>query len=232
MQDEFPFFKGYKKKIYYIPNGIDMQRIAPLIPSSSIKENNILHVARLGFHVKASDLVLTIFKSVFKEFPEWRLVLIGPMMDDFKKMFLDFMAENSPIGNKISYLGFIGEPRERLYEQYGKAKILLIPSRSESFGIAAVEAGAFGGVILGTDLPSIRDITKDGSYGYLCPIDNMDCFTRKLRYMIKEEAELDEKSRLISDFVRINFDWSKICCDINRLIQEQLERRRSSNDNV
>lgn len=212
----FPFFGYCRDRVHYIPNGIDIQSLSPVSKPFSDKSNKILHVGRIGARPKASELVLEAFSMVCKEFPGWRLELIGAIEDDFSEFLESFKSKNSYIMDSISYLGFLDTLR--LYEHYSEAKILMAPSRWESFGFVVVEAGAFGDVILGSNIPSFRDLTDDGKLSYLCPVDSLECLTERLRYMLSHEDELEIKSHRISEFIRENFDWKAICRELNEII--------------
>jgi len=131
--------------------------------------------------------------------------------------FDELLKKNKDIQDKIQYLGFI-ESKKSLYEYYKKAKIVALPSRWEGFSLVTTESSIFGDVILGSDIPSITDITNDGKFGYLCPIDDVECFTKTLRYMLSHENELKEKSVLIAEFVKKEFNWNKICSDLQKII--------------
>ncbi|VVB63778.1 D-inositol-3-phosphate glycosyltransferase [uncultured archaeon] len=226
IREVYPFLKGFEKKLYYIPNGIDASKLPSSPKGYGDKENIILHSGRIGLYQKGSEIILKAFADICNDFPGWRLVMTGQMEEPFFNYFRDFLGEHEDIADRIAYLGFL-KPRE-LYDQYYRAKILAMPSRFESFGLLAVEAGAFGDIILGSDLPSLRDITNDGKYGYLCPIDDIDCFTENLRIMLSNEAELSKKSGLIAHFIRSRFDWTKICDNLNCIILDGLRKRRNS----
>ncbi|HWQ18178.1 MAG TPA: glycosyltransferase [Methanotrichaceae archaeon] len=216
VRDFFPFFKNYRDKIYYIPNGIDMQSVRPLSMPFISKENKILHAGRIGEYQKASELALEAFSSISKEFPDWELDLVGPMSDKFLKQVEDIKARDILAADRITCLGFV--ERRELYRCYKEAKILMIPSRWESFGLVAAEAGAFGDVILGSDIPPFRDLTDDGKLGYLCPVDDVECLKKRLRHMLSHNEELGIKSNQISEFIKENFDWKAVCGKLNELI--------------
>lgn len=223
VRDFFPFFKNFRNRIHYVPNGIDVQRASNLFNSFEYKKNKILHVGRLGAFEKASELALELFSRVCQEFPGWELALIGPMEGDFLESFESFKAGNAYAACSISYLGFLNT--EELYKQYGEAKILIAPSRWESFGFVVAEAGIFGNVILGSDIPPFRDLTDNGKLGYLCPVDDTECLIASLRYMLSHNEELEAKSNQTSEFIRKNFDWRSICGEINNLIQGLIGNR-------
>lgn len=216
MRDFFPFFKKLRDRVHYIPNGIDVQNVPPLFKPLRYRENKILHVGRMGLKEKASELALEAFLRVCEEFPNWKLALIGSMEDSFSTFFENFRTRNASIGDRILYLGFMN--MKQLYKQYSESKILIAPSRWESFGFVVAEAGIFGDVTLGSDIPPFRDLTNDGKLGYLCPVDDVACLTTKLRYMLSHNEELEAKSNQISEFIKENFDWRAICTELNKLI--------------
>lgn len=215
VRDRYPFFKNCRDRIYCIPNGVDMQKVSPLLIPFVAKENKILHVGRLGLRAKGSELVLEAFLNVCEEYPGWELVLIGSLEGTFTEFLEKFKDKNAILAGRISYLGILDTVS--LYKRYSEAKILIAPSRWESFGLVVVEAGAFGNVILGSDIPSFRELTNDSKFGYLCPKDSIECLTERLRYMLSHREDLEIKSRQISEFMRDNFDWSAICRKLNGL---------------
>jgi len=221
IRTKHPYFKKFKERVCYIPSGVNVDNSAHLNINFTGKENTILHVGRIGTYQKASEIVLEVFVKIARDFPNWKLVLIGTMERPFAHYFDELLKKHKDIQDKIQYLGFINS-KKSLYEYYKKAKILVIPSRFESFGLVAAEAGLFGDVVLGSDIPSIRDITNDGKFAYLCPIDDVKSYEENLRYMLSHENELKEKSKLIMEFITDEFNWIKICNDLHKIISNKL----------
>lgn len=219
-----PLFQGLGDKLFYLPNGLNLSRLSGYTRPIKDKENIILHVARMGIYEKGSDIILNAYQNIAREFPDWKLVLIGAMENDFKGYFNDYLAKNQDIRDNIDYQGFI-EERGKLFEYYSKAKIIAIPSRSESFCFAAIEGGYFGDVIVGSNLPPLREYTDNGRLGYLCEIDNVQCYEKTLRQILKNDAVLEDKSSATSELIRKTYDWDKICQSLDKIIREKLERK-------
>jgi L-malate glycosyltransferase len=217
LREKYPFLKKYRDKIHYIPNGVDVSRMAPMIGDFNEKENIILHVGRIGSYQKASEIILRAFSRLPLCLGQWRLLLIGPMEEGFAETFKAIVDADKRNAGNIVYLGFV-DPKQRLYNYYNRAKILAMPSRYESFGLAAVEAGAFGDLILASDIPSFRELTNDGEFGCLCPIDDIDCFARSLMRFILNEKELREKAERTAEFIAHNYDWHDICSNLDKEI--------------
>jgi glycosyltransferase involved in cell wall biosynthesis len=220
MSNEHPFFRLFKNRLYYIPSGVDIKTM----PTAKVpRENIILHVARMGTYQKASEVVLETFANVAGEFPNWHLVLAGKMENGFDDYYKKFLDSHPGIMDRIRYVGYISS-KENIFELYAKSRILAIPSRYESFGLVAAEAGIFENAILGSDIPSLRDMTDGGRLGYLCPVGDIDCFTRMLKHILTHEDEMEEKSMALSTFLRSNFDWHNICGNIDSIIREKIKR--------
>ena len=224
-----PRLKWVSDRLYYVPNGIDVNRFSSLNKFYNKlcvkeKENMILHIGRVGSHQKATEIVLEAFSRVARDFPNWRLVLVGIMDKKFTDRYNEFLSMNEDIRERVSFLGFF-EDREGVYEYYCKSKILAFPSRWETFSIVTVEGGYFGDVILGSDIPCIIESTDNGKLGYLCPVDDIECITNTLRYMLSHDDELKDKSEVFRSFIINNFNWNRICGYLNDLILKTLDTR-------
>ncbi len=75
------------------------------------------------------------------------------------------------------------------------ADALLLPSRSEGFGLVAAEAMACGLPVIATDCSSIAEIVEDGMTGLLCPKDDIPAFVAAVRELAMD-ATL--RARLVS----------------------------------
>lgn len=221
LANEHPLYKRFRHLLHYLPNGVDFKSIPR---GSAAKENVILHVARLGAYEKGSEIILEAFSGVSREFPDWKLILIGAMSDDFKKRFDEYLDKNADIKGRVIHVNFIKD-RDEFYGYYQKARILAMPSRSESFGLVGIEGGSYGDVILGTDIPSIRDMTNNGQCGYLCPVDDTACFEKTLRHMLSHEKELYEASMSMSKYIQNAYDITRVCRMLDDLLQQCMLKR-------
>lgn len=221
LRNVHPLYRQYKDRIYCIPNGIDISNMRA--ESNTLKENIVLHVARMGDKRKGSDLALEAFARASPDFPDWKLLLIGSMEPEFRERFDALMSAREDLKGHIVYAGFIND-RKTMSGYYQKAKILLMPSRSESFGFAGVEAGALGDVIVGSDIPAIKDMTDNGKLGYLCPVDDIPSLEKALSQAMSHEEELARRSRLVSAFTIENFNLSRIYGRLNSAILDKRAR--------
>lgn len=216
-----PFFSLFRDRLFYLPNGIDVDRLAGHARGFGEKEDIVLHAGRVGARQKASEVVLEAFGRAARDFPGWRLILIGPMEGEFEGRFNSFLESNGDIRDRIAYLGFV-DPREKVFEYYSRAKVFMFPSRFESFGFAAAEAEAFGCAVLGSDIPATRELTDGGRCALLCPVDDGKCFEGKLRYLFSDGDALARLSGDGAKYVRDHYGWHAICGDLDGRLREKL----------
>jgi D-inositol-3-phosphate glycosyltransferase len=62
---------------------------------------------------------------------------------------------------------FPPQPQARLADFYAAADVVLMPSRSESFGLVGLEAGACGAPVVASRVGGLRYVIEDGTTGYL-----------------------------------------------------------------
>ncbi|HWP58727.1 MAG TPA: glycosyltransferase family 4 protein [Candidatus Acidoferrales bacterium] len=69
---------------------------------------------------------------------------------------------------------------------YRRADALLLPTRFEGFGLAALEAMACGKPVVATDCCSLPEVVGDGSGGILCPLDDVEAFAAACRRLARD----------------------------------------------
>jgi glycosyltransferase involved in cell wall biosynthesis len=158
------------KNIELIPNGLD-DDCFNIDPESleKIKSNIMITAGRLGTYQKNTELLLAILKNI--DTKGWAFFFIGPVEKketNFQKTINELYAEFPALMSKVHFIGNVSD-KTVLYDYYKRSKVFLFPSRFESFGIAALEAAAFGNYLITTDVGAASDLTNNGQYGFICP---------------------------------------------------------------
>jgi starch synthase len=83
----------------------------------------------------------------------------------------------------------------QLREQYRQVDLLLLPSRLEGFGYAAMEAMACGTPVVASSGSSLPELVADGVTGSLCSVDDVNAFARAIR-RFRNDARLLERCGL------------------------------------
>ena len=183
------------------------------------KENIICTAGKLGNPIKSTDILLEAFALASKKIPNWKLKLFGRINPEFEGYIEQFFLRNSELKDRVEFCGFVSD-KELLYEEYKKAKIFCFPSKVESFGIALIEALSNGCYPIGTKIPSIIEMTNNGKYGTLFDVDNVEQFCNCLISVCNNEELIKKMSPKIQRYVYENYNWVKICGEINELLNK------------
>lgn len=115
------------------------------------------------------------------------------------------------------------QPHERLSSWYRAADLCLVPSRSESFGLVALEAAACGTPVVAADVGGLSTLVLDGVTGYLVEDRNPDVYAeraaRVLRNPVRARSMSDSASSLSQGYA-----WSGAAALLCR-IYERLTTR-------
>lgn len=170
------FVKNYLEKSF-------SNRISVLAPPVDIitkknqkKENLILSVGRFtqGMNRKKQEVLVEIFKQIYKNNKTWKLVLIGGILDQDEPFVESLKKQASGFPIDI----FTNAPLKELREFYLKSKIYWHatgfgenldkhPELAEHFGITTVEAMSAGTVPVVINAGGQKEIVVDGESGFL-----------------------------------------------------------------
>lgn len=121
-------------------------------------------VARLAPE-KNIALAIRAFERIAAELPEARLDIFGDGPD---RENLEKLAEQLGVADRIDWHGHIENSRD-IYE---RLSVLVVPSKAESFGLAALEAMSWGVPIIATKVGGLPELVKDGVTGLLISSDD------------------------------------------------------------
>jgi glycosyltransferase involved in cell wall biosynthesis len=208
------------KNIEFIPNGLDDDffNVDPETLEEN-KSNIMITVGRIGSHQKNTELLLSILKDM--DMKDWEFFFIGPIEKketDFQKTIDEFYAASPALISKVHFIGNVTE-KALLHDYYKKAKVFLFPSRFESFGIAALEAAAFGNYIITTEVGAAGDLTNKGQYGFISPQSLeyqqdeaaiLEAMKQQMELIIHNKIDIAGQIKEQAAFVKKNFMMSAI----------------------
>jgi glycosyltransferase involved in cell wall biosynthesis len=201
-----------KVKLTAIPNGIDLGRFRDL--GHEREDNSLLFVGRLS-PVKRLDMLLEALAQVKKTIPDVKLKIIG--RDWGVKRQLLQLTKDLNIRDNIEFLEEV--PFDELIEHYNRAKLFVLTSKYEAFGITIMEAIGCGTPGVVTSVGGTPEVVGDS--GILCKenagdvAENIiDVLTNEEKYnMFKENAEKRRKL----------FDWDIIAERVRKVYIKTLE---------
>ena len=180
--------------IQTIYNSIDIEGLKVLSIEKNIveRDNYIVCVGRL-VKQKRHDILLKAFK---KSKLDTTLVLVGDGED--KDEIVELIKELS-LEDRVLLTGFTKNP----YPIIKSAKLLLLTSEYEGFGIVLVEALMLNTPIISTDCPSgPNEILIDKYNAYLTEVNDIEAISNKLKVVYSNSYNIEK--RLYEKFERSN----------------------------
>ncbi|HGW3737454.1 glycosyltransferase family 4 protein [Acinetobacter baumannii] len=141
------------------------------------KENKIILAAGRLTYQKGFDLLLKIWGNIYRDYPDWRLLIVGEGEDRAN-------LENFIQDNEIKNVQLPGRTQD-IDSYYRQASIFCLSSRFEGLGMVLLEAQAYGLPIVSFDCdvgPS--EIISDSLNGFLVKNNDTKAFEVKLRKLI------------------------------------------------
>jgi L-malate glycosyltransferase len=158
------------KPIEVIPNFVDTQRFRP--QSEAFRhmfgwtdEKLLCHVSNFRPVKRVLD-VLEVFVRVLRVIPS-RLIMVGDGPDRSRA---EAFCRDHDIASRVTFVGNV----PNLEEIVGATDLFLLPSESESFGMAALEAMACAVPVISTSTGGVPEVVTDGESGYLLPVGDLE----------------------------------------------------------
>lgn len=132
----------------------------------------IIYAGRLDY-VKNVELVINAFELIAED-TRLDLLILG---NGTERDRLQNIVESKGLNNRIKFVGFKANP----YPYIKNAKLLTLPSYSESFGNIVIEAMSLGVTSVCTPTEGVIEITDNGKYAYMSnSFDNKFEFAKKI----------------------------------------------------
>jgi N-acetyl-alpha-D-glucosaminyl L-malate synthase BshA len=177
-----------KKEISVIPNFIEVKEL-PNEQSHFCKsiapnhEKILIHTSNFR-KVKRVEDVLQIFNSVQKQISS-KLLLIGdgPERDNIESLCRTL--------NLCGHVIFLGK-QEAVEDILPFGDLFLLPSETESFGLAALEAMACGMPVISSNTGGIPEVNMDGVTGFLCAVGDIKSMADKAILLLQNDSLLQQ----------------------------------------
>ena len=179
------------KKLYLIPNGVDLQRFNPSINGSVIRkmygaEDKYIvftlrhHEPKYGitYFILAASIVLRYRKDV--------IFIIGG--DGSLRSYHINLAKRLGIENYVFFPGRISQNEVPLY--YAASDIIVVPSLQEAWGLVATEAMACGKPVIASRVGGLPDQIIDGFNGFLVPPRDPKAIADRILYLLENPSEM------------------------------------------
>ncbi|MEM1041579.1 MAG: N-acetyl-alpha-D-glucosaminyl L-malate synthase BshA [Bacteroidota bacterium] len=216
-----------ERDVEVIPNFVDTDRFTrqqkghfkrAIAPNG---EKLLIHVSNFREVKRASDVVHVFHRlhegGLNGNGPGVKLLLVGDGPD---RPATEVLARELGVYGEVRFLG----KQEPIEEILSVADVFLMPSGSETFGLAALEAMACGVPVVSTDIGGIPELNLDGETGFLCPLADVDCLTDATRRILTDEALHARMAEAARRRAVEHFDINRIVPQYEGFYQQMIDR--------
>lgn len=217
-----------------VPNGIETEDYAVLPPRGTFRRQHpelgdgpiILFFGRINFK-KGIDVLASAFREVAREIPDANLVIAGP--DGGLRARTETWIKDYGLSSRVLFTGML-RGADKL-AVLADSDLFVLPSYSENFGIAVVEAMACGLPVLISDQVGIwREVVRADA-GVVVP-PQPDAVTQEIIELIRAP---DRRAAMGAEGRRLavsKFDWDQVGAELERAYREILAETPSAAQEV
>ncbi|WP_333879017.1 N-acetyl-alpha-D-glucosaminyl L-malate synthase BshA [Flavobacterium sp.] len=187
--DTYNFF-NINKEIHVIPNFIELDktRNESLISCqrsvmAQKEERIITHISNFR-RVKRIPDIIKIFYKIQEKIPA-KLMMVG---DGPEKAKAEQLCSDLGIADKVIFFGNSNEIDQIL----SYSDLFLLPSETESFGLAALEAMAWSVPVISSNSGGLPEVNFDGISGYLSNVGDVDSMADNALKILTDEETLKQ----------------------------------------
>jgi glycosyltransferase involved in cell wall biosynthesis len=191
---------GYDENLFKVKN-LKRQEVLDNF-NLSVEPDYVVSFAGKLTHFKGVDVLLKAAKIYDDAFEGEVVTLIagnGELYEELNKMKMSLKLDH------VKFLGHVNQ--QQLVDLYNIADVSTVPSRTEPFGLVAIEALACGTPVVGTDQGGLPDfLIKE--VGTLVPVDDDLALADAIIAEIQRKDKV-ERAKEAADYAVKNFSWKR-----------------------
>jgi len=186
----------------------------------------LLSVGRID-PIKNQGWLIEQAPAIFEKFPRAILVLAGAITDEAYGEELRKRVETLGLKDRVLLTGGLPPNDPRLIGLYQAADILLLPSKSETFGLVILEAWATGTMVLSTRTSGARTLVQDGQNGWLFDLDKPETFHQPLAQALAHSDAARQMLRRGGHEVHTQYNINALAGRMKALYEELIEEKNA-----
>ena len=215
----------YKKDIFVIPNGVNLENLIGLSKETArgrlkigINEKIIIFVGRLSIEKGAMYLIKAM--GIIKEKnPELRLLLVGYGSEEKKLMKL---VKDMGLRHNVDFIGM--KKNKEVFEYMAASDVFVLPSLYEGFPNALLEAMASGLPIVASKVRGIPEIIEESENGFLVEPKDSNGIAEKILYLF-DNSELKKRICLNNKEKVKNYSWDFVADSLIKVYSKCLNKK-------
>ena len=175
--------------------------------------------------LKGYDIVAKAIGSCKNE-KMFELTFVGSSSGEHRKIEQWFLEYTGISRNQLTIRGFCNEHEELTEMMFLEPDLVAIPSRTEGFGLVALEAISAGIPVLVAGETGIAEalLEVEGGKSVIVESDNPDEWARRIQLLSRQSPEQRENNaKLLRENYNKTYPWSNECERFIRMIQGLVE---------
>ncbi|MBI3670231.1 MAG: glycosyltransferase [Acidobacteria bacterium] len=196
------------EKVLTLYNGIETERAAasadPAALRASLGLDGASHIVSTVAHVrrvKGLDIFIQAAAAVCREFPRAVFVVIGDNHEPAHFRELDQLTDSLGLAGNVKFLG----PSEQVFSLLKMSDVFCLPSRSEGFSNALVEAMACGLPCVATRVGGNAEALSDGENGFLVAPEDAAATADRILTLLRQPARAQQMGRAAREVAEVKF---------------------------
>ena len=193
--------------------GVDMEHfsrrpeVLKLAEELNLRDSSKFSFLFVGRIVKDKGIneLVGAFKKLYSEYPDIRLILVGPYEDNLDPISQESRDAISAYDDIVAVGKKMGE---ELLAYYAAADCFVMPSYREGFPNTVLEAGAMGLASIVTDINDSREIVVDGENGMIVPPQNEERLYHAMKVMLTSPADREKLAGKARKMIADRFEQS------------------------
>jgi D-inositol-3-phosphate glycosyltransferase len=186
-QDVVRLYDAVPRKVSVVPAGVDLDLFEPIEKpiareALGIREKRvILYVGRIE-RLKGIEILLR-SAALVEDIADTRVLIVGGHPEnDTEQDRLRALTAELGLQDVVTFTGAVEQAE--LPNYYNAADAFVLPSHSESFGLAALEAMACGTPVVASRVGGLKTFIDSGETGYLVPWRCPEPFAQRLEILL------------------------------------------------
>jgi len=190
-----------------------------------VRKFNVFMFGRASFEdltLKGYDIVADAIGSLGKKF---KLTFVSSSTGEHRNVEQWFLDNSCIKRNQLTIRSYCNE-QDELRMMFCEADLVTLPSRTEGFGLVALEAISAGGPVLVSDESGIADALEEleGGDSVIVESDNAGEWAQRIEQLSGQTPEERENNaKLLRENYRKTYSWSTECEKFKRVIQNLME---------
>jgi glycosyltransferase involved in cell wall biosynthesis len=170
------------KRVETLYNGLDLAEWLQMPERERTSEAQTIVTVGNIRRVKGHDVFVRAAAVLAREFPNARFVVGGEVLDPAYYEELQALVRDLQLGDRFTFAGGISDLRAFLRD----ADLFVLPSRSEGFSNAIVEAMAAALPVVATDVGGNAEAVLDGVTGRIVPPEDSEALAAGIREVLAD----------------------------------------------